>query len=277
MPLPSCELAGIGKSRSIQTQVANNGSGKNFQRVQRAWETLRCPQQRLVYDSSTRFGGRIWKFQLNHPLFKKKTAWFFCVCFSSSSGICIELFWGFETSQILRHRAAQQAAATKQEPKMHWYEDLRAAQKERMRQARWALEFDSKFVGMNSWIPFFFWKRSSGMCVFFVFLLTCKMLVGTVSVFSWWRQKPKILGTVEPFCWKKWATHPGDEWQPKWQDLSRCLSWSSSDASTTIWKGRELNRCEKQLVFLFWHKLRMQFLKFSWLKPEICVKIPWKC
>lgn len=84
MPLSNCELAGIGKSRSIQTQVANNGSGKNFQRVQRAWETLRCPQQRLVYDSSTRFGGRIWKFQLNHPLFKKKLHIFFvffCVFF----------------------------------------------------------------------------------------------------------------------------------------------------------------------------------------------------
>lgn len=145
---------------------------------------------------------------------------------------------------------------------MHWYEDLRAAQKERMRQARWALEFDSKFVGMNSWIPFFFWKRSSGMCVF-VFLLTCKMLVGTVSVFSWWRQKPKILGTVEPFCWKKWATHPGDEWQPKWQDLSRCLSWSSSDASTTIWKGRELNRCEKQLVFCFDTNCACSFWSFE--------------
>lgn len=122
--------------------------------------------------------------------------------------------------------------------------------------------------------PIFFLKKILRNVCFFVFLLTCKMLVGTVSVFSWWRQKPKILGTVEPFCWKKWATHPGDEWQPKWQDLSRCLSWSSSDASTTIWKGRELNRCEKQLVFLFWHKLRMQFLKFSWLKPEICVKSP---
>lgn len=79
--------------------VANShGSGAHFQRVQRAWETLRCPQQRLAYDSTTRF----------------------------------------ETnSQILRHRAAKQAAYAAQNtaPKMHWYEDLRqAAQQERMRQ-----------------------------------------------------------------------------------------------------------------------------------------------
>lgn len=202
MPLSNCELAGIGKSRSIQTQVANNSSGKNFQRVQRAWETLRCPQQRLVYDSSIRFGGRIWKFQLNHPLFKKKTAWFFCVCFSSSSGICIELFWGFETSQILRHRAAQQAAATKQEPKMHWYEDLRAAQKERMRQAGWALEFDSKFVGMNSWIPFFFWKRSSGMYVFlfFCWLARCWLVLWVFFLDD--VKNLRFLGQLSPFVGK---------------------------------------------------------------------------
>jgi curved DNA-binding protein CbpA len=43
-------------------QVANShGSGAHFQRVQRAWETLRCPQQRLAYDSTTRCAmGETW-------------------------------------------------------------------------------------------------------------------------------------------------------------------------------------------------------------------------
>ena len=57
-------------------------------------------------------------------------------------------------SQILRHRAAQQAAAAKQGPKMHWYEDLRAAQKERMRQAGLLGRLLALFSSFK-----FYWKR----------------------------------------------------------------------------------------------------------------------
>ncbi|CAK9050186.1 Chaperone protein DnaJ [Durusdinium trenchii] len=74
----------------------SSDNGVRFQRVQRAWETLRDPQQRLVYDSSSRF----------------------------------------ETGSMLRHAAAQRAAsaAKKHASKNHWYEELRDAQRARTSQ-----------------------------------------------------------------------------------------------------------------------------------------------
>ena len=214
----SCELApAIGKSRSIQTQVTNNGSGKNFQRVQRAWETLRCPQQRLVYDSEKTRDLVValevlmteWHLFLPIWIIHSKNCIILCVCFTSTSGILIDFF-----PEALK-RIAKSFVIGQPNKQLPLNKGQRCTGTRIYgRHRRNACARHGCWVGgwfffppkmsletiQNSFAIFGLNCRDECMNHFFSknlqewFFLTCKMLVGTASVFSWSRQNLRFLG-----------------------------------------------------------------------------------